>query len=180
MKKLLLFLVVLMMIFSGLTVNTQSVQVTTKTVPSIGTDTSIMVIITSQQFSLEAHPLVEHKTNHGINTSIKTIEDIYQEYPGRDHAEQIKYFIKYLKDTYQTIFVLLLGGTEVVPTRYTHIYYEGDFGYPTPSQWVFPSDFYYADIYDTNGTFSSWDSNNNSVFAEYAWEGNYDAVDFTT
>ena len=178
MKKLLLFLVVLMMILSGLTVNTQSFQVTTKTVTSIGTDTSIMVIITAQQFSLETHPLVEHKTHHGINTSIKTIEDIYQEYPGRDHAEQIKYFIKYLKDTYQTIFVLLLGGTEIIPTRYTHIYYKGDFGYPTPSQWVFPSDFYYADIYDTNGTFSSWDSNNNSVFAEYAWEGNYDAVDF--
>ncbi len=29
-----------------------------------------------------------------------------------------------------------------------------------------------------NGTFSSWDSNNNGVFAEYAWGGNYDAVDF--
>ena len=44
-------------------------------------------------------------------------------------------------------------------------------------EWIFPSDFYYADIYDNNGNFSSWDSNNNSVFAEYHWYGNTDEID---
>ena len=137
-----------------------------------------LVIITTKQFSLLVQPLVDHKNNHSVNTFVKTAEDIYHEYDGRDQAEKIKFFIKSTRETYQTNFILLIGGTNVVPTRYTHIYYKGDFGYPTPTQWIFPSDFYYADIYDANGNFSSWDSNNNGIFAEYAWNGNYDVFDF--
>jgi len=141
-------------------------------------DSYDLVIISSDCFSSALQPLIEYKNNHDIKTLFTTTEEIYNEYEGRDSAEQIKYFIRYTKETYQTNFVLLIGGTNFVPTRYTHIYYKGDFGYPTPTQWVFPSDFYYADIYDKNGNYSSWDSNNNDIFAEYAWNGNYDAFDF--
>ncbi len=141
-------------------------------------DSFDLVIISSNCFSSVLQPLIEYKNNHDVKTLFKTTEEIYNEYEGRDNAEQIKYFIRNTIETYGTDFVLLIGRTNVVPTRYTHIYYRGDFGYPTPSQWVFPSDFYYADIYDENGNFSSWDSNNNNIFAEYAWNGNYDTIDF--
>jgi hypothetical protein len=36
---------------------------------------------------------------------------------------------------------------------------------------------YYADIYDKDYEFCSWDSNGNSIFGEYNWEGRYDKVD---
>ena len=179
LKKLLPVLVAYIILLSGLTGTTDAVQAAKKSAASTKNETYDLVIITSRQFSLLLQSFVDHKNNQGITTYVKTTEDIYQEYEGRDQPEKIKFFIKSTIETYQTKFVLLIGGTTVVPTRYTHIYYSGDFGYPTPTQWVFPSDFYYADIYDTNGEFSNWDSNNNNVFAEYAWDGNYDAFDFT-
>jgi len=71
---------------------------------------------------------------------------------------------------------LLVGGAEQLPGRYTHIYYDDFDLYPTPDEWVFLSDLYYADIYDGHGNFSSWDTNENSVFGEYDWHGNTDEV----
>jgi len=177
-KKLLPLLVAYMILLSGLTGALNAIQAAQKSLASTKNEAYDLVIITSRQFSLLLQSFVDHKNNHGVNTYVKTTEDIYQEYEGRDQPEKIKFFIKSTIETYQTKFVLFIGGTTVVPTRYTHIYYNGDFGYPTPTQWVFPSDFYYTDIYNTNGEFSSWDSNNNNVFAEYAWDGNYDAFDF--
>jgi len=57
---------------------------------------------------------------------------------------------------------LLVGGSELFPTRKTHIYIQGD-------SEVFVSDLYYADIYNEKGDFSSWDTNKNDVFGEYDW-----------
>ena len=178
MKKLMIFLVIWMLIFLTATGTTGSFQVSQNNFECVRNDTYDLVIITPSQFSVLLQSFIDYKNARGVNTFLKTTEAIYQEYDGRDQAEQIKYFIKYSIETYQTNFVLFIGGIDAVPTRYTHIYYTGDFGYPTPNQWIFPSDFYYADIYDTNSNFSSWDSNNNGIFAEYAWNGNYDVLDF--
>ncbi len=141
-------------------------------------DSYDLVIISPKCYSDEIQPLIEHKNNHNIKTFLKITEEIYDEYQGRDEAEQIKYFIKDAREEYRINFVLIIGRADMVPTRYTHIYYSGDFEYPTPTHWVFASDFYYADIYDENGSFSSWDNNGNGVYAEYAWDGNYDTLDF--
>ena len=41
-----------------------------------------------------------------------------------------------------------------------------------------PTDLYYADIYDENMSFCSWDSDNDGKFGEYNWENDeYDFVD---
>ena len=66
-----------------------------------------------------------------------------------------------------------MGGAEQVPGRYSHIYFE----YEYQDYWVFLSDLYYADIYDDTLGFSSWDSNDNDIFAEYNWYGNTDELD---
>jgi hypothetical protein len=177
MKKSIVFCIILLL-FPNAMISTGSSQIEKISGIVDANDSFDLVIISSNFFSSALQPLVEYKNNQAVKTLFKATEDIYNEYEGRDNAEQIKYFIRDAIETFQTKFVLFIGGTNVVPTRYTHIYYSGDFGYPTPTQWVFPSDFYYADIYDENGTFSSWDSNNNDIFAEYAWDGNYDRVDF--
>ncbi|MBU1940590.1 MAG: hypothetical protein KKC68_02340, partial [Candidatus Thermoplasmatota archaeon] len=52
----------------------------------------------------------------------------------------------------------------LMPVRYCHNAFV-DWG-----ELTFISELYYADIYDVNGNFSSWDTNNNGVFGE--WFGN--------
>jgi hypothetical protein len=82
---------------------------------------------------------------------------------GRDVQEQIKYFIKKAVEQWGTSYVLLVGGSSQCPIRETHVKVSsGDFE-------IFASDLYYADIYNESGDFSSWDSNDNDLFAEYEW-----------
>ena len=66
-----------------------------------------------------------------------------------------------------------MGDIDKVPMRKS---------FATGSLWSFNfilTDLYYADIYGENDIFSSWDSNNNNVYAEYNWgdEHNYDDID---
>jgi len=138
-----------------------------------------MVIITTNLFINDIQPLVDHKNSIQKRTYIKTIEEIYTEYAGRDNAEKIKYFIKDAHEQFNISYVLLIGSFSIIPGRYTHIYFDQPFDYPTPDEWIFPSDFYFADLYNPDGNFCSWDSNNNNVFAEYHWNGNSDEIDLT-
>ena len=138
-----------------------------------------MVIISKSAYIDSIQPLIDHKNSIGVQTFLKTTDEIYNEQVGRDNAEQIKYYIKEAKEQNGIKYVLLIGGAADLPGRYTHVYFDEPFDYPTPDQWVFTSDFYYADLYDQTGSFSSWDSNENDVFAEYHWDGNTDEIDLT-
>jgi hypothetical protein len=139
-----------------------------------------LVIIAPEKFTSNLQTLVDHKNSIGMDTLFKTTEDIYNEYSGRDQPEQIKYFIKYAFDTYGIEYVLLVGGLKsmifaerrddtnqgskdwYVPVRYTNLYDGGSVQDPG-----YISDLYYADLYDGDGNFSSWDSNDDDIFA--AW-----------
>lgn len=128
-----------------------------------------MVVISPSIFSTEIQPLIEHKNDHNVRTFLKTTEEIYDQYQGRDKAEQIKYFIKYAIEESGITYVLLIGGRVgqsfryYVPIRYSNV----DDGYMHKQ---ILSDLYFADIYDEKGDFDDWDSNGNGVFAE--WTGN--------
>jgi len=176
MKKIISILSMVVLILSGIGASVISAEI-----PSLHQSSSLdeydMVIIAPSQFSSTLQPLIDHKNSVGIHTFLKTTDEIYNEYNGRDYAEQIKYYIKQVIEQYEIDYVLFIGGAEDIPSRYTHVYFDEPFDYPTPDEWVFASDFYYADIYDFNSNFSSWDSNENNVFAEYHWEGNTDEID---
>jgi hypothetical protein len=135
-----------------------------------------MVIIAPEEFSDLLQPLIDHKNDLDIETFLKTTEDIYDEYPGRDEPEQIKYYIKDAKETYNITYVLLVGGMKgihkewYVPVRETNV---DDFW-----ECHVISDLYYADIYKYNETtmekeFEDWDENNNSEFAEWYGPGRW-------
>jgi hypothetical protein len=133
-----------------------------------------LVIIAPEKFTSQLQPLVDHKNDVGIQTLLKPVEEIYDEYEGVDNQEQIKYFIKDAKETMGIDYVLLVGGMVGqrfewhVPVRYSHV----DDGH----EGSFISDLYYADIYNGDGNFSDWDSNGNGIFAE--WIGaNKDIID---
>lgn len=133
-----------------------------------------LVIISPEIFSSDLQPLLNHKNSRNVKSILKTTEEIYDEFTGRDNPEQIKYFIKYAIETWDVRYVMLVGGAQLLPGRYTNVYYQYDY----KTYWNFLSDLYYADIYDQNNDFCSWDSNNNNLFAEYEWDGETDELDF--
>ena len=139
-------------------------------------------------------PLIEEKNNHGMKTLFMSVEDIYSKYNGRDGAEKVKYAIKDAIEQYGIKYVLLVGGKKSM--------WVGNWGYDGPektddSLWWTPvrysalkdymhkgeigeggylSDLYFADIYNANGSFSSWDTNHNGKFAEWR-ENSVDKLD---
>jgi hypothetical protein len=130
-----------------------------------------LLIIAPEKFKSNLEPLVTHKNSYGISTQLVSLEDIYAGtyFPvqGRDEAEKVKYFIKSAFDEWGITYVLLVGGRKGgineeswwVPVRYSNL---DDGGEAT-----FLCDLYFADIYDSDGNFSSWDSNNNDKFSEW-------------
>lgn len=141
-----------------------------------------LLIVAPPLFCKYLKPLVKHKNEHGINTIIVDIEEVYDQmyWYGRDPAEKLKYFIKTALENWQIKYVLLVGGrknqlreeTWWIPVRYSHL----NRNYDHLVETRFLSDLYFGDIYDENGSFSSWDDNNNGIFGE--WLKNGSAVDF--
>ncbi len=191
MKRTILCFIIGIILFSGLN-NAVSFELindsllnndyTKDVLPLYLNDTFDMVVITSKVFEVELLPLIEHKNEYGVKTFLKTTEEIYEEFEGRDKPEQIKYFIKHSIEEFNIRYVLLVGGLKsvvwsnprdtcnygdkgwYVPVRYTNMIEPISYQVFDPG---FISDLYYADIYDSSGNFSSWDSNENGVFAEW-------------
>ncbi len=118
-----------------------------------------MVIIAPDQFSSILQPLIDHKNRYSVRTFLKTTEEIYDEYEGRDNAEQIKYFIKDAIESLGISYVFLVGNIDLVPIRMADLHIATFFT-------DVPTDHYYADVYNANGSFCSWDSNDNNKFGE--------------
>ena len=164
MKKIVSLIVVGILVLSGL----GAVALPEKFISNpVSNEEYDLVIIAPEKFSTAIQPLIEHKNSHEIETFLKTTEDIYDEYQGRDEAEQIKYFIKDAIEQNHVSYVLLMGGKQGqlsswhIPVRYSNLD-DGD------RYTFFISDLYYADIYK-NGTtdFEDWDSDGDGIFAEW-------------
>jgi len=123
-------------------------------------------------------PLLKQREEHGMPGIAVGLEEIYDgkyfAVEGRDDAEKIKYFIKNAIENWGVEYVLLVGGRKIgmderwwLPVRYAYL---NDRSSSWEYERRFISDLYYADIYDGNGEFSSWDSNGNGYFAEYDHE----------
>lgn len=121
-----------------------------------------LLILSPAEFSDELEPLVEEKQAHDIKTKLVSLEDIPNQ--GVDIQESIKYYIKEGIEEWGISSVLLVGGglegKEKFPVRYAWV--------PSGSyEQKFPSDLYYADVYDAEGNFSTWDNNSNGKYAEF-------------
>lgn len=126
-----------------------------------------LLIVSPNYFADALKPLLCHKNNMGISAKLVTLEEVYaQGFWGRDNPEKIKYFIKDALDNWGIKYVLLVGDYKKMPVRY--VYNDEPWSsYPEP---CFISELYYADIYDSDGNFSSWDTNRNGIYGE--WKGN--------
>ncbi|RLF33134.1 MAG: hypothetical protein DRM98_02770 [Thermoplasmata archaeon] len=127
------------------------------------------VILTADEYADELQSLVTHKISRGVSTKLVKLSEIYDStyFPvdGRDTPEKIKYFIKNAIENWGTSYVMLVGNKDTFPMRETHVYMDD------VDHNKFVSDLYYADIYDGEGNFSSWDTNENNVFGEYKEHG---------
>jgi hypothetical protein len=131
--------------------------------PTTFNDEYDMVIISPSEFSNALQPLIEHKNNNNVATVLKTTEDIYAEYSGHDNAEKIKYFIKDAIEEYNITYVLLVGSIDKLPIRTTWFFTRHHEHYWNETVL---SDLYFADIYDADGNFCSWNSNGNGLYGE--------------
>ncbi|MCX6671131.1 MAG: C25 family cysteine peptidase [Euryarchaeota archaeon] len=140
-----------------------------------------LVIICPVQFFLPLLRLAEHKNMVGVRTKIITLAEIYRTYPGYDRPEQIKYCIKDVVENLGTTYVLLVGGLKShlvgkprdnintgtrdwhLPVRYSNLWDDDDVYDPG-----FISDLYYADIYDSQGKFCTWDSFGDEVYGGWS------------
>ena len=113
------------------------------------------VLITKEEFKNYNGPnsfqdLIDARNVQGITARIETVEEIYQEYPGRDQPEKIRNFIKDAYLNWGTSWILLGGDVEYVPVRalddidgadngmVSDIYYQcldGDFNFDNDSWW---------------------------------------------
>ena len=132
-----------------------------------------LLIIAPQDFSDHLEEFVDHKESKGIATTLVNLESIYDGmyFPveGRDDAEKVKYFIKNAYENWGIKYVLLVGGRKpgiaesyYVPVRYVHVSW-GENRYI--------SDLYYADIYNADYSFSTWDTDENNVFCQWPYPG---------
>ncbi|KYK22898.1 hypothetical protein AYK24_08250 [Thermoplasmatales archaeon SG8-52-4] len=164
MKKILIFSIIVLLILSGIGAGGFSQKVISKEKNAADYD---MVIIAPNAFSSQVQPLIDHKVSYGVQTFLKTTEDIYSEFSGRDDPEKIKYFIKSSLENNSIKYVLLLGGLIdntkewYVPVRYVEL----DDG--TGQGKFFISDLYYADIYKNGDEFEDWDSNGDGIIAQW-------------
>lgn len=137
--------------------------------PELFSNTYDLLVIAPDEFAEALQPLLTHKNAFGMNTTLVTLETIYDEITeGRDAAENVKLYIKKAIEEEGITYVLLIGGMKrekeqfYLPVRYTNNHAGKDFEFGVLS------DLYFADIYKNNGTaFEDWDSNGNGIFAEF-------------
>jgi hypothetical protein len=129
-----------------------------------------LLIIAPLSYKRHIRPLIRHKEKFGIKTKFVSPIWIYLTTKGRDQAEKIKYYIKNEIEESGIKYVLLFGGRHGqlfrwdIPVRYSRVVPPDEQEYPEQS---FIADLYYADIYDSRGNFSSWDSNNDGIFSQW-------------
>ena len=132
--------------------------------PLVFGDAYDLLIIAPADFSTALQPLIDHKEDLGFATKLTTLDEIPSGV-GVDEQEDIKYYIKDAITNWGITYHILVGagveGEELFPVRYVWI--------PShPYEDNFPSDLYYADVFDDEGNFSSWDRDGDGKFGEYA------------
>ena len=126
-----------------------------------------LLIITPEEFEDEILPLKQFKDATNRPSVIETLEDIYTnpDYSSADdEAEKIKMCIADYEADHNIKYVLLVGDVDWLPMRYFYLKREN----ATHVGWLqyYLTDHYYADLYDSGGSFCTWDANGNGIYGE--------------
>jgi hypothetical protein len=124
-----------------------------------------LLIITPDEFIDELRPLQRFKNCSIRQTILLSLSEVYSAYSGSDAPEQIKRCIAAYQKSHGVDFVLLVGDCDKFPVRYCRAY---------NTEWgskYYPSDLYYADLYDNSGNFDDWDGDNDNIIGEMNFTG---------
>ncbi len=120
--------------------------------PSLEGSSVEYVIITNDEMASAFQQLADWKTKKGTPAVVKTISWIQVNYPnGCDLAETIRNFIRDAYQNWGTVWVLLGGDTDIIPTRYAHSDFVANY---------ILTDLYFSDL-DGN-----WNQNGDAEFGE--------------
>lgn len=139
-----------------------SIQYTPPVTPVVFNDAFDLLIISPDYYLEALQPLVDIKEQNEIATKLTSLEEI--PVVGLDRQEDIKYYIKDAVENLGITYVLLVGGGiadhEQIPVREAWVA-SGNY------ERSFPSDLYYADVLNVNGTLSTWDNDSDGKYAEF-------------
>jgi hypothetical protein len=105
-----------------------------------------ILIITKNEFVNDFLRYTNFKQQHGYYSKVISIEDIYNQYQGRDRQEKIRNSIRYYYNNHNTRYVIL-GGTSLptLPNR-DIIPHRGMWGYFIVPENDIPADIYYSNL----------------------------------
>jgi hypothetical protein len=129
--------------------------------PSVESDEIPYIIITEHPLDTVFQRLADYKTRKGLPAIVKTAGWINANYPGIDLPDKMRNFIRDCYSHWGTVYVLLGGGPEIVPCRYTRNFSKG---YTADAIELcvesIPCDLYYSDL---DGT---WNTDGDNYFGE--------------
>ncbi|MGY5872316.1 MAG: C25 family cysteine peptidase [Candidatus Thorarchaeota archaeon] len=115
------------------------------------------VIVVDSAFVSAVTDFVDWKTSIGWDVSVRTVQDIYALYSGRDNAEDLRDFIVDEYSTNGTLYYLLVGDGDIVAAREVWDPMDAGMGLDNGTE---ASDLYFECL---DG---DWDSNGNDLFGE--------------
>ncbi|HMJ88917.1 MAG TPA: C25 family cysteine peptidase, partial [Candidatus Acidoferrum sp.] len=142
------------------------------------------IIVAPEQFHAALADFVTHKQKL-LPTHLQSLETILKQSPGVDDPEKLKRFLFSAWKERGLGYVLLVGDVDVLPVRYMAL----DRITPAAFDYSFyPSDLYYSDLANADGSFDSWNAETNGFHAGYFGEVrgeknksdpiNFDEVDY--
>jgi len=119
-----------------------------------------LLVVVPDAWRAQAERLVHYKQDTGLSAALLTLGEIENGFAGVDQPERIKRAIEQRHRVNGVEYVLLAGDVDQFPARYIKAM-NTEWG----TVW-YPSDLYYADLYDVNGVFEDWDADGDGIFAE--------------
>ncbi|MBU0967397.1 MAG: hypothetical protein KKA54_13570, partial [Proteobacteria bacterium] len=129
-----------------------------------GSDPFELLIVAPADFKPLLTVLQDHKNASLMPTDIITLEEIFSHFSGADEAEQVKRAIARFEENNGVKYVMLVGDMDLLPVRW--VTHEDD-NAPATRLYYYPSDLYYADLYDSGGSFSTWNFDGDAYYGEH-------------
>jgi hypothetical protein len=122
-----------------------------------------LLILAPEEFCDELIPLKQHKDYTGLESYIHSWESLNSSFGGVgvDVQERLKRAMAAYEASCGVKYVMLVGDGDRFPVRYCKIYDTNHWGYHFE-----PSDLYYADLYESDGSFEDWDHDGDGLFGE--------------
>lgn len=143
-----------------------------------------LLVVAPKQFLPALDKFMQHKSKL-LRAELKPLDEILMSSEGVDDAEKLKRYLYNEQRQRGLDFVLLVGDVDVLPVRFMTL----DRVEPKAFNYsMYPSDLYYCDLANKDGSFEDWNGRKDAFHAGYFGEVrgeankddaiNFDAIDY--